>query len=289
MQANEGIMTGVERREIRSLSMRLERLVNSSGDWAWDVGRGTVRFEPISPAQYAEKLLFRGIPKVLLLSATLRPESAKELGLEADVSNYTEMGSPFPVENRLVYSLELGFRVNAKTSHTNLLYHVNRIDQVMEKWPEQKGIIHAVSYERAKFIAEHSRNRKRLILHQPEELGRSVYAFKQSKEPYVLVSPAVHTGYDFPYDSARWQIIAKVPFPDCRQGIAAARKRLDDNYDKRIASQKLVQMVGRVTRASDDCGTTVVLDDSVRWLFKHYRMLFSRTFREAYREVSVLP
>jgi hypothetical protein len=40
-----------------------------------------------------------------------------------------------------------------------------------------------------------------------------VATFKRRKAPAFLVSPSMTTGWDFPYDQCRWQIIAKVPIP----------------------------------------------------------------------------
>jgi ATP-dependent DNA helicase DinG len=193
------------------------------------------------------------------------------------------------VEKRPIYRLHLGTRINSKTSQTNLLWWVNKIDQVIESRLDRKGIIHTVSYARAKFLQEHSRYGSLMILHESSEIQKAVGEFKGMSAPAILVSPSVHTGFDFPYEDAEWQIIAKVPYPDTRTGIAKARKNADSDWDTRLAVATMVQMAGRVMRAEDDAGETFILDDTMNYVVSRFRGDFPRWFRDAYREVASIP
>jgi len=287
--AAEGLK-GWERRALRGLLGRFWKVAQLTDDWAWDVVPSRhVTFEPIVPRQYAEGLLWRGTPKVVLLSATIRPEHMRELGVPEAEYTFHESDSPFPADRRPIYWLEIGHRITAKTSDLNLEFWVNKIDQVMDKRLDRKGIIHTVSYARAKFLQKHSRHAGVMLTHDWDDLRETVERFKRAKATAILVSPIVHTGYNFPYEEAEWQVVSKVPFPDTRTGIARARQARDKSWVVRQAVTTLVQMAGRVVRAKDDLGETIITDDSWKWLWSRYRPYFPKWFRSAYREVQVAP
>ena len=286
-------LKGSERRLVRSLWERLSRVAiipdEALADWAVDYVPGKfLSIEPILPQRYTESVLLRGIPKVLLMSATIRPQDLDDLGVEADDRHFWETGSPFPPENRPVYRIELGFNMNYYTSETNLLYQVAVIDNLIHRRRDRKGIIHSVSYKRAQFLKQHSRFGDMMLAPADWEAREAVESFKRDPRPRILVSPSVETGVDFPYDLAEYQVIAKVPYPNTLSGIAAARQAADKDYGTKIAVARLVQMAGRIVRAADDSGETFIVDDSVNHLMRRYRTLFPAWFRAAYREASAV-
>jgi len=97
----------------------------------------------------------------------------------------------------------------------------------------------------------------------------------------VLVSPAVTTGFDFPYDAAEYQIIGKIAYPDTRNRITKARCDADPEYAPYIAMQQLVQTCGRATRAADDFSENFVIDDTFGWFMKRYHRFAPQWFKES--------
>ena len=283
--------TPFEKRKLRRLKGRLERLVATQAEWVWDyIGDREVRkvrFEPLDLSPYVESHLFRGASKGVLMSATVRPDQVSDLGITD--FGFMESDSPFPVERRPIYWVQTGVRLRWDTSERNLRFWADKLDQVIDSRLGYKGIIHTVSYQRARFLEQHSRHSQHFILHDPRTAQATVQRFKEMKAPAILVSPVVHTGYDFPYDAARWQIIGKVPYPDTRSGIAGARQEIDDRWNKKFAARTLVQMAGRVVRSEDDMGETIILDDNVAHVVHRYKLLFPRWWREAFRPTKVVP
>lgn len=284
-----------ERRDVRSLFVRFDRLAKAQADaWAWewnsyDARDGvSARFEPISPEGLAEPLLFRSIPKIILLSGTARKEMMGEMGIRE--FDYVEVPSPFEVRRRPIYWWETGVRVNQHTSETNLEFLVSKIDQWIACGRlEHKGIIHTVSYARAKFLLKHSRFAKHMLLHTSATTRDTVEKFKRMRAPSILVSPVVDTGWDFPYEAARWQGIMKIPYPPTHRGIALARQQHDNQYGMKHAIMVLQQMAGRIMRAPDDWGETVIFDDQMKYVYGHFRPWFHKWFREAYQPVVGIP
>jgi len=281
-----------KKRKLRSLGRSLVRLAHSDSTWLKSKSEtGKWTFQPLWPAPYAEQWLFRAIPKVVMLSATITPQTVGYLGLKPEDYHYLDLPSPFPAARRPIVHVPT-VRVNKDLDEDGLRMWVTRIDQVIRARQDRKGIIHTVSYARAKALYEQSEFRHQMLLPRTSDETRKMVAqFKAGAAPLVLVSPSVGTGYDFPYDAARFQIIGKLPFPDLRDPIVSARAKADDNFLTWSAITGLVQMSGRVVRAEDDLGETIVIDDTVNapWILKKNARMFPKWWMEAYRSQATLP
>jgi Rad3-related DNA helicase len=58
-----------------------------------------------------------------------------------------------------------------------------------------------------------------MVSHDTKERDVVIEQFKKSKDPIILVSPSVTTGFDFPYEECQFQIIGKVPWPDTSSAV----------------------------------------------------------------------
>jgi Rad3-related DNA helicase len=99
----------------------------------------------------------------------------------------------------------------------------------------------------------------------------------------------VTTGYDFAGKLCEYQIVAKIPFPDRRNPVVAARTDYDKEYPAYVAMQELVQAVGRGMRSADDQCETAIFDSNCSWFMRAYRHLAPEWFLSAYRRVETLP
>lgn len=105
----------------------------------------------------------------------------------------------------------------------------------------------------------------------------------------MLLSPAVGTGYDFPMDEARFQIIAKVPFIDSRPAVIQARHKADRGYLDYVAMVELIQMAGRGVRSEkDNCRTFIVDDNWDEWFYPRNRKIVPKWFRMAVKKIGAL-
>lgn len=279
LQANarlNGANRSTEMKELKPLVSALEGLAGLQGDWIEDrSGMGVPReeyrrigFEPIWPAPYSG-LLFQSAPHRLLMSATIRPKTLELLGLKSEEFKFLEYPSSFPVAHRPVVHVKT-VQQRASMSEQQKIEAVRRIDQIIDGRKDRKGIIHTVSFERARYLLEHSRHAQLMIWNEPrskESTQSVVQRFKRSPAPAILVSPSVDTGYDFPYQQCEYQIIMKVPFLDRRNPIAGARCKSDENYDSYNAMQSIVQMAGRGMRAADDRCEVLIVDDQFLWFY----------------------
>ncbi len=126
------------------------------------------------------------------------------------------------------------------------------------------------SYERQRYLKEHSRFRDIMFANTAGNTRDVVQSFRDAKAPAILVSPSVGTGFDFPHDAARYQIIGKVPFRDARGAILKAQAEEDPDYLNYLTAQDLIQTYGRSNRAPDDFSETFIVDDSIEWFLSRY-------------------
>lgn len=263
---------------------RLEERIDST--WLWEDGSATVTLSPIWVDLHTESVLFLGIPKVLLTSATVVPKTVKLLGVKDH--HYEEYPHSFPVENRPLIHLPT-VRMNHRIGEMEHRLWTNKVDQIIRDRLEHKGIIHTVSYARRDIIIERSKYSEYMITHTKATTESVVRSFKRSEAPCILVSPSMATGWDFPDEECRWQIIVKLPYPDTRGDIIKARSRKDSDFSAYIVMQQLIQATGRGVRNLADYCETFVIDNNITWFIKKYDHLSVGWFMEAYRVRAVIP
>jgi Rad3-related DNA helicase len=269
-------------RGLSSLARRLRDLASIAGEWVVETGKkgGKVKFDPIWAAPYAD-MLFRGSTKVVLASATIRPKTGQLIGINPQDLDFMECPSTFPKENRPFIWVPT-VRLSSNSTDGDLRLWLDRIDEIVGQRLDRKGIIHTVSYARRDLILEHSIHAAHMISHATESAEFTVSKFKTGRYR-VLVSPSMATGWDFPGDECRYQIIAKVPFPDLRTPITRARMKKDSEYLDYLTAQQIVQTYGRGVRSPDDWCECIVVDDNCDWFIRKARKFLPRWFKEAIR------
>lgn len=255
-------------------------------DWVAEANDHGVRFSPVWAHGYAEQYLFRGIPRVLLASATLSPDVRRYLGIDKRDADYHEVGSGFDPKRRPFIYVPTT-RVDRGMLDGQVRIWTNRIDAIIGQRLDRKGIIHTRSYQRARDIVLRSRHSDIMLTHTTNNARETIAAFKRAPAPCVLVSPSVEEGFDFPGDECRYQIIAKVPFIDGRGAITKARAKSDRGFLNYVAALSLVQMVGRGMRSLDDYCETFIIDD--HWAWFRRSAVFPRWFKQAWVQSSTIP
>lgn len=260
---------------------KLRRIAGGEVVTKWEGETCTV--SPVQTNRYLH-LLNKDAGKMVIISATATPRTAEMLGLEQ--FKHLDFKSPFPVENRPVIQIPT---IKMDRNTTNLAPWVSRIDQIIGKRLDRKGIIHTVSYERAKFLIKHSRYAINMIHHASSSTAKAVKAFIRAKAPCILVSPSLSTGWDFPYDQCAYQIISKVPFPDATDPVFKARCKLDKLLPFYLAWQEIIQASGRGMRGEDDFCETFIIDDHFSWLKGRYKSLAPSWFLDAIIRSDTIP
>lgn len=272
----------------RGAEMKLKRLSEADeAEWIMSEEAGDPRWDPITPASYAHHL-FQKVAKVVLVSATIRPKTMELLGLGPSSYSFLDYPSTFDLENRPVVWIPTA-RIDRRATPAHYQAWIDRGDEIIKGRLDRKGIWHTVSYDRAKLVMESSRYSSIMLFHDRHTARSVVERFKSAPAPCILVSPSMSTGYDFPYDACRYQIIGKVAFPDTRAPVMRARCKRDKEYASFLAMTDLIQAAGRGVRAEDDWCETFILDDNVQWFMNKFGKFAPRWFKDAYRKKKFVP
>ncbi len=240
---------------------------------------------PVWPGEYLEKFLFRGVGKVLMLSATIRPKLLELLGI--DDYKFNEAPSSFPVDRRLVKYIDAP-RITYRTPPSEKKYWVAMIDNVLRARRDRNVLIHTHSYARRNEIISMSGFGREMIGHDASNVQRVVEAFKAARGK-ILVSQSLDEGWDFPYGACETQIISKIPYADSRDAVIKARQGDDKDYSHYTAMQSLVQMAGRAMRAPDDFCENFIIDGNSMWFLPKYRHFAPAWFNESIKRVNTIP
>lgn len=273
--------------KLRRLIHKVSTIAHMAGDWIidWteDSGRRPIiKFDPVWPGEYAESTLFCGVKKVLMISATIRPESAYRLNCNPADVEFHEYPSPIPKERRpIIYSPVAQMNRNVKAEGKR--DWSRHMDLIIARRLDRKGIIHSVSYQRAREIWMGSEYKQIMLMHDSTNTREVIEQFKRMPPPAVLVSPVLDTGYDFKYEMAEYQIISKMPFPVTVDKVIKARAAHDKSYKDLLTAITLMQMVGRVCRYEDDLGETFIIDGDFGWWYKYAHKYMAVWFKEALR------
>lgn len=282
----------------KHLLRRLARLdltaSQSEAEWIFDRAGSGYRWDPVWPGPYAESYLFRGAKKVIFVSATIREKTLALLGVKKGEYGFREYPSSFPKARRPVIALRGTPRltITYKTPPSIMRYAVAKVDQIVKRRADRKGIIHSRSYERMAYIFDNSRFQKLMLSHEDSKgQPRAVEEFRARSQSSgaLLVSPSVTTGLDFPFTQCEYQIIFKVPFPDTKSALIRARMKLDAEYSFYMAMVEIVQAVGRGMRAADDRCETFIIDANFDWFLRRWSKFAPKWFLEAVRFADSIP
>lgn len=291
-QDAEGVKDLQHLKRLHGLLVRLAAI--EPLEWVLDFDGMRARIAPLKVSTYAESTLFRNIPHVLLLSATMTRKTTQLLGINPDQLMFWECPSRFALARRPIMSIEtmpevrVGYTMTTDDKHA----WVNRIDHLIE--PRRalgyKGLIHTVSYARMKELLAWSEHRDIMITHDSANTRETVQQFKRATGPCILVSPSIVTGYDFPDDECRFNIIGKVPQMQVKDPIMQARKAADEEYPLYMAMQKLVQAAGRGMRGPNDwCETFIVDDHFYQWFMRRAKKHAPKWFMAAIEHYEQYP
>lgn len=258
-----------EYRRLGKLATGLQRIVELGGDnnWIWRQTRQGISFDCIWPGRYAPRYAWSGIPRVIGMSATLRPKHAQLMGLATTQYSFKEWPRQFPAALNPVWWVPTG-KLGIKEDYETKMLAVKRHDEIIEAgWGQYKGLVHTGSYARAEWLQRESRYGRRMILPSQGQGGMSateaLERHLKDPNPTTLVGPVYTTGWDLLDDACRWIHWLKLPYPDRSDPIVQARAESDPEWYDCETMQAFVQGCHRGNRHEKDWCTVMVTDDSI--------------------------
>lgn len=248
-----------------SLYNRAERVSRMDSNFVWQFDdRGNCTFSPIYLSAYMRRL-FGSVPRILMMSASLT-EYVLRLLLPKDFAyDYRAWPVVFPQQNAPVYHIPT-VKLSWKSTDEDYEKVISTADRIVDSRLDRRGIVHSVSYARARRFAEHSAHSRRFIRNESAaDLGKCLELFRRTADA-VFVSASVEEGFDFEGEQCEFQIVLKFPFPNETDRVIKERCSRISSYRLNFAAQKLVQMRGRGWRSATDRCELFILDNAVRQL-----------------------
>jgi ATP-dependent DNA helicase DinG len=255
--------------------------------WNEKLKQKELSLEPIWAYDYLDKYVFSQYDMVFLMSGTILDKNlfCQLNGLDVSKAVYYSIASPFPLRNRPIYYMPLG-KMSFKSKEDTFKRYIPYIQKLLSKYKNKKGIIHTNSFELAKWI-ESSIKDPRLIFHDSSNKDEILRMHMESEEPTVIVSPSMDTGVSFDNDSARFQIIAKVPYPSLASQKNKMRQSNNPDWYSWKTVSGLIQMSGRPVRSNMDYADTIIIDGGFGDVIKHSSHFLPDWIQEAIKRINI--
>jgi len=246
-----------------------------------------VVFQPLDVAAYTSQL-FDTAEAVLLMSATVFSEEllCRALGIPQENAQFIRVAeSSFPVENRRIYAMDIA-QLNRATLDSSLEGIAVAVDEIMDRHPDERGVVHTTSYYQANYIIAHvsERNRTRLVTTEGSAARSELLHAHGATVASVLISPSLYQGVDLKDDLARFQVIVKVPYSDLSDRRTRVKMQRERGWYDLQTALRLVQTYGRGVRSETDHAVTYILDSNFPSFVNSHRDLFPKYFLDALSE-----
>ena len=247
----------------------------------------SISINPIDISKYVTD--FFQTPYQLFMSATIdRASFCENTGIDPqEVAIIDTPKSPFPLENRQVRFLDIR-RLNSRSTDDDRLAIIKKIDDLMNLYSDTRGLILTSSIFWCNEIKRHlsPKNQGRIkICHSKNEDGKTQDEIldEHAKTPNsVLLSSSLWEGVDLKDDLSRFQIIAKVPYPNLAEKRTSEKMQLFPLWYDSQTLMKLLQGLGRSIRNDKDKANTYVLDASVHHVLSKARKLIPKAYYDTF-------
>lgn len=172
--------------------------------------------------------------------------------------------STFDPSRRPIYVHPIAEMTRKNEDHARPLIAA-AIAKVVAKHPDDKILIHTVSYANNRFIEDTLRQGDslfRLVTYNAANEKQRAIDRYLNQPGAVFLAPSLDRGIDLPGDDCRVIVVCKVPFPSLGDKQISARMHSKGGQQwyavKTIRS--LVQMTGRGMRSADDFCESYILD-----------------------------
>ena len=204
----------------------------------------------------------------LFMSATLGKQFDQMIGLNEKFV-YKSLDSDFEFNNSDIFvypNLSLSFKTKAQ----NYPKLVKLVDKIIEKHPNDRGIIHTANYEIMEYVISHSKHKNRLLTYRGSKEKDEALKKHSKKTNTILMGPSIFEGLDLKDDLSKFQIIAKIPYPSL--GDTFIKYKFDNNkaWYEWATQLKIQQALGRSIRHKHDSAISYILDSNLQYFLENF-------------------
>lgn len=272
------LISGLERRYDKSAQAKIDIMSDKDNfvvnDPVKDLNGNfrTISVKPIDVSKFAKS--FFETEYQIFMSATVDKSSfCENMGLEKDdVAFVDTQKSPFPIEHRSIDLLNIR-RLSYGSTDEDEIEVIKTIDRILDEHSNERGLILTSSIPRCQKILRYlsPKNTRRIrICHSKNKDGKTqdeIISEHASDPIGVLLSSSLWEGVDLKDDLSRFQIVAKVPYPNYTEKRTRAKMNKFPMWYTSQTLTKILQGFGRSIRSDDDWAKTYVLDTAVNNVF----------------------
>lgn len=211
----------------------------------------------------------------LFMSATIGDADvyAENNGIDDYETMYIE--SQFDYTKSPIYNVNPPISMAMKQKSQNMQELMYRIVHLVEKHPNERGLIHTGNFEIARnlkeFIWEHSNTPRRFIFYNDAFQKAEAIKKLNKMQNGVIIGPSLTEGLDLKDDLCRFMILAKVPYPTLDEFNSKKMKLMPDWYGWKTVTT-IIQALGRGIRHKNDWCVTYLLDSCFSLIFQKQRV-----------------
>lgn len=241
-----------------------------------------VKITPIYAYDFSQEMLFQSANHILLMSGTILDKDiyCDNLGIKKSECAFLSLDSSFPIQNRPVFLIDSG-SMSKKNIDASIGTVINNIQKILEIHKGQKGIIHVSSHKLALLISQKLKTNRVIIAQDFGNRNNMLQHHYGTSDDSVLISPSLMQGLDLKDDLSRFQIIAKIPFPNLGDKYIATKKQKIKDWYSYQTVKAIVQSYGRSVRSEDDYASTYILDSDFFWVMRYNINMFPKFFKQA--------
>jgi len=223
----------------------------------------------------------------VLMSATFSDPSSYLKSISLNGAKYIRLESQFNFDKSPIY-----FYNRRKMSYNyieqNLPWLQQKVNEIINNHEGESGLIHSASYKLSMdiFNGLSPENRKRVLIYNGTEEKRHFLEDLKLNTDKILLGPSLLEGLDMKDNFGRFQIFAKVPYPNLMDRLVKAKMDLDPMWYSFKTSISILQGIGRIVRNENDWGVTYFLDASLSDLIHKNRKLFPLDFYQRIQAIS---
>jgi len=239
----------------------------------------TISVKPVDISKFV-KTFFETEHQVFMSATIDKSSFCENMGFEKDdVALVDTQKSPFALEHRKVDLLNIR-RLSYGSTNEDEIEVIRVIDKILDEHYDKRGLILTSSIPRCHKILRYlsPKNTRRIrICHSSNKGGKTqdeVISEHATDPTGVLLSSSLWEGVDLKDDLSRFQIIAKVPYPNYTEKRTRAKMEKFPLWYTSQTLTKILQGFGRSIRSEDDWAKTYVLDTAINnVLFKAQQMI----------------
>jgi len=245
----------------------------------------SVSIKPLDISKYVKT--FFDIENQIFMSATIDKDSfCENVGLDPSKVGFVDTPrSPFSPDKRRINFLNTK-KLSYSSSKEDEIAVIKKIDDIMLEHANERGLILTSSEKRCFDIKNNlsENNKKRIrICHSRNENGMTQDEILQEHsfdEDGVLLSSSLWEGVDLKDDLSRFQIIAKVPYPNLSEKRTKVKMQKFPLWYKSQTLTKLLQGFGRSIRSENDWAVTYVLDSAASDLLLQSKPMIPKAYQD---------